>query len=366
MKRMNKKLIAIIVILIILLIGLGIGIYFYYFSEKIEIKKDRFVFEYGKEVPFTTNYYLKDTKRMPHKKDYKITVKNQNKVEIKNKKIVTKGEKLLEVGTYTLEISYQKQKETFVVEVKDTTKPTFKTAPEKITLEQNSKDVDLTKFFESEDLSETKLTIQGDYDLSTLGNYELKIQASDSYRNTQEKSFILEVIDFESAKEEGRVSSTIDGTIYKSEAMIEYENSLQVQENTPASSNNQTTTITPTTPTSSNGYRRDIANTYISQMNAYRVANGYTEIPVSTAAQQLADRRVLEIMSDFSHNGSPANFGENIGMGSVGYDFFEAWKNSPSHASAILRPFNISMGVSVYEQDGMWYAVAEFEFGASH
>ena len=196
MKRINKKLIAIIVILIILLIGLGIGIYFYYFSEKIEIKKDRFVFEYGKEVPFTTNYYLKDTKRMPHKKDYKITVKNQNKVEIKNKKIVTKGGKILEVGTYTLEISYQKQKETFVVEVKDTTKPTFKTAPEKITLEQNSKDVDLTKFFESEDLSETKLTIQGDYDLSTLGNYELKIQASDLYRNTQEKSFILEVIDF--------------------------------------------------------------------------------------------------------------------------------------------------------------------------
>ena len=222
-------------------------------------------------------------------------------------------------------------------------------------------------------LSKVEITIYGDYDLSKIGTYKLEVIATDQYKNKVSKNFTLEIIDLESAKEEGKVSKTIDGTIYKSDAMIEYENAKNNP--APSSSNNNTSTSKQNNNTTNNnksnqssnnasqqsseGYRRDIANTYASQINAYRRQNGKAELPITTEAQNEADMRAKQIITNYSHNAS-YGFGENIGYGTAGGNFFEAWKNSPTHRATMLREQNTAMAVSVYEKNGTWYAVASF------
>jgi len=366
---MKKKKIIIGILIAVILI-LSVIIFIILSKPKIELKHENYVFEFGESVSAVPSYYLKNGNKTNDLNNYKLIL--NNKLEIKDKKILSKDEKYLMVGKYDLSIKYKKETKSFSIEVKDTKKPEFKEAPEKITLEQNSKNVDLTKFFDAEDLSEVKLSISGNYDISKLGNYELKVIATDKYDNKREIKFTLEVIDLESAKEEGKVSKTIDGTIYKSDAMIDYENAKNNPDpsssnNTSTSKNNNNTTSNNKSNQSSNntyqqsseGYRRDIASTYASQINAYRRQNGLSELPITAEAQAEADMRAKQIVSNYSHNAS-YGFGENIGYGTAGGNFFEAWKNSPTHRATMLREQNTAMAVSVYEKNGVWYAVASF------
>lgn len=367
---MNKKKIIIgILIAVVLIFSIIIAIILS--KPKIELKHDNYVFEFGESVSADPSKYIKNGNNIKDINNYKIIL--NNKLEIKDKKILSKDQKYLMIGKYNISIKYKKEIKSFSIEVKDTKKPEFKIAPEEITLEQNSKNVDLTKFFEVEDLSKVKLSIDGNYDISKLGNYDLKAIATDEYKNKSEKKFTLKVIDFESSKQEGRVSQTIDGTIYKSEAMIEYENNKNNP--APSSSNNQSTSqntrkdntinynknsqSSSNTQQTSEGYRRDISNKYASQINAYRRQNGLSELPITTEAQTEADMRAKQLVSNYSHNAS-YGFGENIGKGTAGGNFFEAWKNSPTHRATMLREQNTAMAVSVYEKDGMWYAVTSF------
>lgn len=370
---MNRKKLIIIIISLILIISIIIITFLLLNKNYLILKQDTFVFELGDEVPFTSSYYLQNSKEIKNIDEYKLNIKDKDKISIVDDKLLSKDAELLEVGTYKLSIKYKDKEIKFQIKVEDTKKPEFKTVPEKITLEQNSKDVDLTKFFEAEDLSKVEITIDGDYDLSKTGNYELKVNAIDQYDNKNTKNFSLEVIDLESAKADGKVSKTVDGIIYKSDAMIEYENA----KNSSASSSNNNSTSTSkknnnttnnnksnqssnnTSHQSSEGYRRDIANTYASQINSYRKQNGLSELPITSEAQAEADMRAKQIVSNYSHNAS-YGFGENIGYGTAGGNFFEAWKNSPTHRATMLREQNTAMAVSVYEKNGTWYAVASF------
>ena len=370
---MKRKKLIIILISIIIIISLIVISFLLLNKNQLVLKKDTFIFELGDEVPFTSSYYLNNPKEIKDIDKYKLNIENKDKFSIVDDKLLSKDAELLEVGTYKLSMKYKNKELQFQIKVEDTKKPEFKTVPEKITLEQNSKDVDLTKFFEAEDLSKVEITIDGDYDLSKIGTYELEVIATDQYENKTSKNFTLEIIDLESAKEEGKVSKTIDGTIYKSDAMIEYENAKNNP--APSSSNNNTSTSKQNNNTTNNnksnqssnnasqqsseGYRRDIANTYASQINAYRRQNGKAELPITTEAQNEADMRAKQIITNYSHNAS-YGFGENIGYGTAGGNFFEAWKNSPTHRATMLREQNTAMAVSVYEKNGTWYAVASF------
>ena len=106
-------------------------------------------------------------------------------------------------------------------------------------------------------------------------------------------------------------------------------------------------------------YRTDISNTYFSQINAWRKQNGLEPLPHTAEAQKQAERRAMELISNYAHDTSM--WGENIGMGSVGYNFFEAWKASPGHNAAMLEDSMYDgMAVSVVEYRGQWYAVTVF------
>lgn len=244
---------------------------------------------------------------------------------------------LIEPDEYTITIKYKKQEETFKVIIKDTKAPIFTKYEDKISLIQDSEDVDLTKYFIAEDLSDVILSVEGSFDISKVGEYNLKMIATDKSGNKTKKDFILEV------KEKEKIPST-----------------PPVSNNSKNTSNTNPSGDSKDVPKIVERYRKDISDSYVRQINEYRKSKGLDELPVTTEAQTEADRRAKEIVDNYSHDGSGYGFGENIGDGSIGSDFFTAWKNSPTHNATMLREQNRAIAVSVYEANNKWYAVAVF------
>ena len=103
-----------------------------------------------------------------------------------------------------------------------------------------------------------------------------------------------------------------------------------------------------------------MSNTYFSQINAWRKQNGLEPLPHTAEVQAEADRRAMELVSNYGHAAS-SGFDENIGYGGAGFNFFEAWKASPNHNGTMLEArMYVAMAVSVVEYNGMWYAVTSF------
>lgn len=324
MKNKKKPIIIISLITIIFLVGL---ILIFNKEEKIELKQESFIFEYGDDIINDVSYYLKDADSTKNIKDYKLI----NSLE-KNSETG-----LIEPDEYTLTIKYKKQEEIFKVIIKDTKAPIFTKYEDKISLIQDSEDVDLTKYFIAEDLSDVILSVEGSFDISKVGEYNLKMIATDKSGNKTKKDFILEV------KEKEKIPST-----------------PPVSNNSKNTSNTNPSGDSKDVPKIVERYRKDISDSYVRQINEYRKSKGLDELPVTTEAQTEADRRAKEIVDNYSHDGSGYGFGENIGDGSIGSDFFTAWKNSPTHNATMLREQNRAIAVSVYEANNKWYAVAVF------
>lgn len=324
MKNKKKTIIIISFITIIFLVGL---ILIFHKEEKIELKQESFIFEYGDDIINDVSYYLKDADSTKNIKDYKLT----NNI----KKNSETG--LIEPDEYTLKIKYKKQEKTFKIIIKDTKAPIFTKYEDKISLIQDSEDVDLTKYFIAEDLSDVILSVEGSFDISKVGEYNLKMIATDKSGNKTKKDFIVEV------KEKEKIPST-----------------PLVSNNSKNTSNANPSGNSKDVPKIVERYRKDISDSYVRQINEYRKSKGLEELPVTTEAQTEADRRAKEIVDNYSHDGSGYGFGENIGDGSIGSDFFTAWKNSPTHNATMLREQNRAIAVSVYEANNKWYAVAVF------
>lgn len=324
MKNKKKTIIIISLITIIFLVGL---ILIFHKEEKIELKQESFIFEYGDDIINDVSYYLKDADSTKNIKDYKL---------INNlKKNSETG--LIEPDEYTITIKYKKKEEIFKVIIKDTKAPIFTKYEDKISFIQDSEVVDLTQYFTAEDLSDVILSIEGNFDISKIGEYNLKVVATDKSGNKTIKDFVAEV------KEKEKTPSTPS-----------VSNNNKNTSNTNSSGNNKDV------PKIVERYRKDISDNYVRQINEYRKSKGLVELPVTTEAQTEADRRAKEIVDNYSHDGSGYGFGENIGDGSIGSDFFTAWKNSPTHNATMLREQNRAIAVSVYEANNKWYAVAVF------
>lgn len=324
MKNKKKTIIIISLITIIFLVGL---ILIFHKEEKIELKQESFVFEYGDDIINDVSYYLKDADSTKNIKDYKLinNLKKNNETG------------LIEPDEYTLKIKYKKQEKTFKIIIKDTKAPIFTKYEDKISLIQDSTDVDLTKYFAAEDLSDVILSVEGNFDISKIGEYNLEMIAADKSDNKAIKDFIVEV------KEKEKVPST-----------------PSISNNNKNTSNTNSSGNSKDVPKIVERYRKDISDSYVKQINEYRKSKGLDELPVTTEAQVEANRRAKEIVDNYSHDGSGYGFGENIGDGSIGSDFFTAWKNSPTHNATMLREQNRAIAVSVYEANNKWYAVAVF------
>ncbi len=338
-------------------------------KQTLKLKETVFTFELGDKVSFTPKDFLDESTSKKIKENAELKFKNEYLVSTDNNELKTTDSDYLKVGVYEILLIYDKKTVSFEIKVQDTTKPEFIEFKEEIVLEQNAKDVDLTTFYDAKDLSGVTIVVESDYDITKVGEYNATIKAVDQYKNVLSKQSKIKVVSNEDITE-SNLTKNLQGATYKSQKRIDNENKPKESHN--VVSENKTTTNKNTQSNNSSNqnnnnksqvsvptYRRDIANQYVSRINAFRKENGLSELPVTEEAQKEADMRAKQISTNFEHNSS-YGFGENIGNNVVGYDFVEAWKNSWSHKNAILREQNTAMAVSIYEVNGMWYAVVSF------
>lgn len=337
---MKNKFKILMFILIILIVFLIVFLYIRKNSDKIILKQTEFVYELGDAISSDMSYYIENIDTIKNNKKYDIASED---LKIKNGNFVTKDDSIVPVGTYTIKISIRKNTKQFLIKVVDTTSPKFVKSKDIIEVEEGNNSFDLKSLFEVEDYSDVTLQIQGSYDISIPSDYNLTIEAKDKFGNTSSFNFVLKVL--KKIEEQENTSNN---------------NSVQKPSNN-ASGNNQTNNPKEDyTPTSSNGYKKSVSDSYVVQINNYRKSNGLSELPVTAEAQAEADRRAKELVTNYSHSGSGYGFGEIIGYGDVGGDFITAWKNSPSHNATILREQSTAIAASVYQSNGVWYAVVVF------
>ena len=341
-----KKRVVLIIISLIVVFLVGLLFIMHKESNTIILKNDVFTYELGANISADVSDYLKDADSTKNINEYKIVTDDFDIVD-KTLVINKEGEK---VGDYIINIMYKKLSKKVIIKIVDTTSPEFTTFEENIKIEKTTEEVDLMNNFEATDLSEVKITMEGEYDLTKEGNYEINVIATDSSENKTEKKSTITVYKKEVIKETSVTKQ--DST----------SNTSSKKEETKTSTNNNTSnnTSTPQHETSSPRYRKDISDTYITQINAYRKANGLNELPVTAEAQAEADRRAKELSTYYSHDGVGYGFGEIIGNGSIGVDFIVAWKNSPSHNATMLRDHTVAMAASVYEYNNKWYTIVSF------
>lgn len=361
-----KKKVILIGLLTLVSMSMISGILLFKNRNVLKLKEQVFIYELGDKISFKPGEFLASSVDKKVVNNSKLDFKNSYSVDVIEEELKSSNLDYLKVGLYEVVLTYKDKSTSFEIKVEDTTKPEFIDFKEEIVIEKDALNVDLTKFYEAKDLSGVTVVVESDYDLSKDGEYDALIKAVDQYKNINEKKAKIKVIKTEDITD-NNLTSTLDGEIYKSQKRIDEENKPKESHNVAqgnigsthknTQSNNQ---VTNNQPVSVATYRRDIANEYVSRINSYRKENGLSELPVTAEAQNEADMRAKQLVTNYSHNSS-YGFGENIGNNVIGFDFVTAWKNSWSHNNAMLREQNTAIAVSIYEVDGWWYAVTSFK-----
>ena len=258
--------------------------------------EETYAVELGSKVSTEAKAYLaKDTDKEVLKGTV-ITFKKDKaySVDKKSRSLKPTKGKYLPVGKYHATAVYDDEKESFVVEVKDTKAPTFVDLKEEIIIEANAENVDLSKYFKAEDLSETKISVdKAKLDLTKEGTYGITVTATDTYKNAKAEKVVVKVVSLEAAEKNG-VTAMSDGTKPQSKALKEKtakdtdkQETQQGQGNANAGAN--TNTYAP--PVSNNNNNRPSGNT----------GNGTTNNPVTPPAQKPQNPGVC--VPEYSHPG---------------------------------------------------------------
>lgn len=344
---MRSKIRLIIIIFLVIIAGGGLSVYLMLnVSKNLEkLKNKEYVYELGEKI--SSNIF--DYVEIIEKYDKNAQISCSNLKEVDNS-FVMENKDFIPIGNYECVIKIKRNEYAFTLNIKDTISPKFTKKEEFIEIEQTSENIDLLSYFEVEDYSKVSLKIDGYYNFNEVNKYDLKVTATDEAGNSSNVNFVLNVK--EKPKEEKK-------------QIIQNQNSNNNSKSKTSSNNQQSSDSTSTSNNSSPktfvGYRKDISNSYVNQVNQYRKSKGLSELPVTSEAQNEADRRSKELVNNYSHDGAGYGFGEVIGHGTSGGDFITAWKNSPTHNATLLREENTAIAASVYEIDGHWYTVISFK-----
>lgn len=193
---MKKKVVLVIICLIVVFL-VGLLFIIHKKSNTIILKKEEFIYELGEEISADVSDYIKDADSIKNITKYKIVTDD---FKIVNKKLVINNDKTT-VGDYNINIVYKNVSKKVIIKIVDTTSPEFTSFEENIKIEQTSEEVDLIKYFEATDATEVKITIDGEYDLTQEGDYDINVIATDSNGNKTSKKAIITVYKKEVAKE---------------------------------------------------------------------------------------------------------------------------------------------------------------------
>jgi len=178
-KRSSKKVkIIILAIIVVLLIGGGVGGYFFYQSKKL-------LYTLHKNVVVNIGDEVKNTSALKIIKNGTLQTKEEN---VDTSKV---GKQTI---TLSIKDSFNKiKKVSYVVEVVDKEAPKI-TFNASLKVEEGN-DINLLDGVSATDNSkeEITVTVEGEYDTKTPGNYELFYVAKDSSGNETKEKFQLEV-----------------------------------------------------------------------------------------------------------------------------------------------------------------------------
>ena len=154
-------------------------------SNYLTLKSDQFAVEYGYFISQNVaDYLVEDTKE-------EVLTNAKVKVSAENEK----DKEYPAIGTYDGNISYEKEKVEFKVEVKDTTAPTFSVTKNlTVPFGTEMSEKKLKSYFKVEDLQEVTLTVDdGGYNPKKEGKYIIKAKATDKSNNIAEYQFTITV-----------------------------------------------------------------------------------------------------------------------------------------------------------------------------
>ena len=322
------------------------------------LNEDPVTVELGSDLDLTLENYL-DTSELSEEDLNNVTIKlvsaiknSEGKIDPNAKEVESKE---LGFGSKAILITLNDEQEVIDVIVKDTTKPEFTKTKDEYEITEGDKLPDIKKDFEAKDLSDVTISVDTDeVKTDKAGEYKAAVTATDASGNKTEHEVTITV------KEKPK--QTVSTPSYSGGSSSGSTSSGGASSSGSGSSSNSGGQSQSTAR-----YRTDISNTYFNQINNLRISVGGTAIPWSQQAQSIADRRAKELSVNYGH--SNAGYGENIGNGSIGADFFTAWKNSPGHYKSMVLGTPVSyegsvspssMAVSVYETGGRWYAITVF------
>ena len=174
-KKKSKKKLLIILLIIIFIIMFGVIGYVIVKETNVFTYKSKITIEAGDNVPLIKDYLYKDNDKT------KDIVWNDNFIE--------EG-KVYKPGTYKGVFTYKDEKKEVTLIVKDSTAPNI----------EGVHDIEVTAFTNKPDLlegitasdnskEEIAVTIKGEYDIETAGEYNLSYVAKDSSGNETIKEF---------------------------------------------------------------------------------------------------------------------------------------------------------------------------------
>lgn len=129
-----------------------------------------------------------------------ITVDSDLKTDSKysyndfSQSVSTTGKDFLEKGTYKLTLKYKGQEYPVTLTVKDTQMPEFISPAAVITVPVGSKDFDVNKVYRTSDKDSVTLSVNGDYDIDTVGTYPVTLIAADASGNTNQLEVTINVV----------------------------------------------------------------------------------------------------------------------------------------------------------------------------
>lgn len=237
----GKKVIVIASTVVAIIVVSVIGVYALLGNKTVlEVKEKTVIYEYGDKVEINVNDLLKTT-------DKEIL----NTVKVDNTLVNVDGKDYPKLGTYTITLSYKKEKVTVDVEIKDTKAPTFNTCD--IVEFIKGTEFDYASYINATDLQEVTYDFKKEtVDINTVGEYTIQIIATDKSNNQATKDIKVKVLDTvdTSTKE---VTTTIDksGNVKTTVTEKPKVETPSIPNTGNATTGNGTTTK-PTTPTPSN------------------------------------------------------------------------------------------------------------------
>lgn len=209
-------------------VSVASGVYFLSQETKPLLKNDTFTIEYGERISENVKYYIASEEE---------EILKSAKVNIDYENEQTKDYPY--IGDYKGVLSYGDRKEKFTVQIRDTVAPKWSKFKDEIKVEQNAENFILEHYFEASDLDRTYISVTGKVDLSTFGEYEVKVTAKDRQGNKITKKCKVIVVSKEEAKK-SNVDQPVIGELPQSKELkeeIEKENNEEQTNNSTASNN---------------------------------------------------------------------------------------------------------------------------------